>query len=203
MRAIVPTLPASSPAKAGDPVRRGVGVNHDGRGLLDTPLSRGMTTGVLATVVVLALALAPAFAGTWKHEVVPNDGDVLTYSADGKIQFYLGCGRGFALHVKYPGEAKQEGEADIAIATSKGRMTFNGDFEDPDVFGGTDFRQSYLGYLHSDPRVFGKKWNAVKARLLNMLDSNGPITISAGGRSYRLPAIEAGDWHQALDSCKN
>ena len=79
-----------------------------------------MTTGVLATVIVLALALAPAFAGTWKHEVVPNDGDVLTYSADGKIQFYLGCGRGFALHVKYPGEAKQEGEADIAIATSKG-----------------------------------------------------------------------------------
>jgi len=173
------------------------------RGLLDTPLSRGMTTGVLATVIVLALALAPAFAGTWKHEVVPNDGDVLTYSADGKTQFYLGCGRGFALHVKYPGEAKQEGEADIAISTSRGKMTFNGDFEDPSVFGGTDFRQSYLGYLHSDPRVFGKKWNAVKARLLNMLDSNGPITISAGGRSYRLPAIEAGDWHKALDSCRN
>jgi hypothetical protein len=166
-------------------------------------LSRGMTSSVLAAAAILCISLAPASGGVWKHEVDPNDGDVLTYSADGRLQFYLGCGRGFALHVKYPGEAKREGEADIAIATSRGRMTFNGDFEDPDVFGGTDFRQSYLGYLHSDPRVFGRKWNAVKARLLNLLDSNGPITISAGDHNYRLPPIEAGDWHKALDSCKN
>ena len=154
-------------------------------------------------IAMVWIGLAPASAGTWKHQVVPNDGDVLTYSDDGQLKFYLGCGRGFALHVKYPGVARKEGEADIAISTSKGRMTFNGDFEDPGVFGGTDFRQAYLGYLHSDPRVFGEKWNAVKARLLNMLDSKGPITISAGDSRYQLPPIDAGAWHKGLETCKN
>jgi hypothetical protein len=146
---------------------------------------------------------APAAAGAWKHEVVANNGDELTYRDNGKLVFYLGCGRGFALHLKYPGPAKKEGEAEIAIATSRGRMTFNGEFEDPDVMGGTDFRQTYLGYLKSDPRVFGRKWNAAKARLLNMLDARGPITISAGGHSYRLPPIDAGDWHRGLETCRN
>jgi hypothetical protein len=38
----------SSPAQAGDPVRRDVEVNHDRLGLLDAPPSRAMTTRVLA-----------------------------------------------------------------------------------------------------------------------------------------------------------
>ena len=154
--------------------------------------------------LVLALTLtSPALAGTWKHEYVSNDGNVVTYSDDGKTVFYIGCGRGFAIHVKYPATAKPKGDADIAIATARGRMTFNGSFEDPDVFKGTDFGQAYLGDMHSDPRVFGRKWNATKARVLNILDSRGPITISAEGRSYRIPAIDVtSDWHKALDECK-
>jgi hypothetical protein len=51
--------------------------------------------------------------------------------------------------------------------------------------------------------VFGTKWNATKARLLNMLDSNGPIMVSAGKSSYQLPAIDAGEWHKGLETCKN
>ena len=156
-----------------------------------------------ACVLVALVALATPAAGAWKHEVVANNGDELTYRDDGKLLFYLGCGRGFALHVKYPGPARKEGEADIAVSTSKGRMTFNGAFEDPDLFGGTDFAQTYLGYRRSDPRVFGKKWNATKSRLLNMLDANGPITITAGKHSYRLPPIDAGDWRRALEACRN
>ncbi len=163
---------------------------------------RGGLKWLASSLALVWLGLAPASAA-WKHEVVPNNGDELTYRENGKLVFYLGCGRGFALHVKYPGQASKEGEADIAISTSRGRMTFNGEFEDPEVFGGTDFAQTYLGYLHSDPRVFGKKWNATKARLLNMLDSHGPITVSAGTSSYQLPAIDAGDWHNALETCKN
>jgi hypothetical protein len=190
----------SSPAKAGDPVRRDVEADHDRLGLLDTP--RGMTTGMLATAVVL-LAISPALAGSWKHEYVSNDGNILTYTENGKTVFYIGCGRGFAIHVKYPGQARKEGEADIAISTSRGRMTFNGDFEDPEEFKGTDFRQTYLGYSRRDDQVFGKRWNATKARVLNMLDSHGPITISAGDGSYRLPAIDAaGGWHKKIDECK-
>ena len=34
-------------------------------------------------------------------------------------------------------------------------------------------------------------------------DSHGPITVSAGKNSYQLPAIDAGDWHNALETCKN
>jgi hypothetical protein len=160
---------------------------------------------------IACIGLAPAsVAGTWKHQVIPNDGDVLTYSDDGKVTFYIGCGRGFALHVKYPGAAKKEGETDIAISTAKGRMTFNGEFEEPfdakdpvPMNFATDFRQTHFGYQHSDPQVFGKKWNATKVRLLNMLDSNGPITISAEKSSYQLPAIDAGEWHKGLETCKN
>ncbi|WJR77081.1 hypothetical protein [Bradyrhizobium sp. NP1] len=158
---------------------------------------------LLAAIVASAALASPACAGTWRHEYVSNDGNVLTYSEGGKTVFYVGCGRGFAIHVKYPATAKQEGDADIAISTARGRMTFNGDFEDPEVFKGTDFGQAYLGYVHSDPRVFGRKWNATKARVLNMLDSRGPITISAEGHSYRIPPVDVtSDWHKALDECK-
>jgi len=48
---------------------------------------------------------SPSAAGSWKHQVDQNDGNILTCSDDGKVTFYIG-GRGFALHVKYPGEAR-------------------------------------------------------------------------------------------------
>ena len=138
-------------------------------------------------------------AGSWKHQVVANDGDVLTYSDDSKVTFYLGSGRGFALHVKHPGEAGKEGKARITISTAKGKMAFEVDFEQPfdardpvPMNFATEFRQTYLGYAKQVPRVFGKKWNAVKSRLLDVLDSNGPLTISAGNDSYQLSAIDAG-----------
>ena len=139
------------------------------------------------------LALAtPAGAGDWKHQVVANNGDELSYRDNGKLVFYLGCGRGFALHVKYPGPAKKQGEAAIAISTAKGRMTFNGEFEDPETFEGTDFRQTYLGYLKSDPRVFGKQWNAIKSRLHRHAGRQGSGHDS-GGR----PQLSA-----AADRCR-
>ena len=117
---------------------------------------------LLATLLALTwIGLTPASAaGAWKYEVVPNDGHVLTYSDDGKVTFYLTCGRGFALHVKYPGEARKEGSARIAIANAKAKMDFDGEFEEPvevrdpvPMKLATQFRQFYLGYLHSDSRV--------------------------------------------------
>jgi hypothetical protein len=89
-----------------------------------------MTTRLSASfIAILSLALSPA--GTWKHEHVSNDGNVLTYTENGKVIFYMGCGRGFALATKYPGKANEEGDAEIAIPTSKGRMTFKGELEVP------------------------------------------------------------------------
>jgi len=167
---------------------------------------------LLSALIALAcIALTPASAaGGWKHQVIPNDGDVLTYSEDGKVTFYLGCGRGFALHAKYPGAASRDGKARITISNGKASMAFDGEFEAPvkvedpvPMNFATEFRQTYLGYAKHDPAVFGKKWNAIKSRLLNMLDSNGPITISAGKDSYRLPPIDTGNWHKGLEACRN
>jgi hypothetical protein len=170
-------------------------------------------TTLLAAIVVIALhgLSSPASAaGGWKHQYVSNDGNVLTYTEDDKVIFYMGCGRGFAISVRYPGKAKKEGDAEITIATSKGRMAFKGEFEEPIKVSdpapmnfATTFHQAYLGYLHSDPYVFGKQWNAKKAAVLDMLDAHGPITISAGKNSYQLPAIDVtSDWHKAIDECK-
>lgn len=164
-----------------------------------------------ALIAVACVALTPASAaGGWKHQVIPNDGDVLTYSEDGKVIFYLGCGRGFALHTKYPGATNKEGKARIAISNGKASMAFDGEFEQPvkvedpvPMNFATEFRQTYLGYAKHDPAVFGKKWNAIKSRLLNMLDSNRPITISAGKDSYQLPPIDAGGWRRGIETCRN
>src|SRR5258708_25458613 len=85
---------------------------------------------IIIAIGVIGLAPASA-AGGWKYQVIPNDGHVLTHSEDDKVTFYLGCGRGFALHVKYPGEARNEGKARITISNAKTKMTFDGDFEAP------------------------------------------------------------------------
>ena len=163
----------------------------------------------LLAFICIALAPAPA-AASWKYQVIPNDGDVLTYSDDGKVTFYLGCGRGFALQTRYPGRAGKEGKARIAISTAKGRMAFDGEFVEPievqdpvPMNFATEFSQTYLGYSKQDPQVFGKKWNAIKSPLLAMLDQPGPLTISAGSNSYQLPAIDAAEWHKGLEACRN
>jgi hypothetical protein len=181
MRALHPTLPSSSPAKA-----------------------------CAVAALIVTLAASPAAAGSWKHEYVANDGNVLTYTDDGKTTFYMGCGRGFAIAVKYPGTAKKDGDAEITITTSKGKQTLKGEFEEPIEVQdpvprnfATTFRQVNLNYPHADSRIFGKEWNAKKARLLDLLDAHSPITISAGKASYQLPAIDVGaDWHNLLDVCK-
>ncbi len=162
------------------------------------------------TILVSLLCLSAASAGTWKHEYVSNDGNVLTYSEDGKIIFYMSCGRGFVIAARYPGQAKKEGDAEIAIATSKGRQALMGEFEQPVEVQdpvprnfATSFRQVNLNYPHADKRIFGREWNAKKARLLDLLDAHGPVTISAGKNSYQLPTIDvAADWHRLIDVCK-
>jgi hypothetical protein len=162
---------------------------------------------VLVMAGLIALT-SPASAGSWKYQVIPNDGHVLTYSEGDKVTFYLGCGRGFVLLAKYPGIPEKEGKARIAISTAKASMTFDGEFEEPvevkdpvPMNFATEFRQVYLGYLHTDPRVYGKKWLAIRARLYTMLGWGRPLTISAGKSSYRLPPVDVANWQAPFEGC--
>jgi hypothetical protein len=169
-----------------------------------------LATWLLTALIVPGCpGLAPAAdAGGWKYQVVPNDGHVLTYTDDGKVTFYLGCGRGFALQLKYPGEAGKEGKARITISNGNTKMTFDGEFV-PNVVVevpvpmnfATEFAQTYLGFAKNDPRVYGKKWLALRARFYALLGSGQPLTISAGKDSYQLPPIDAADWRKPFERC--
>ena len=167
--------------------------------------SFAITACVLAALVTLA---TPAAAGTWKYEIVKNDGHELTYTEDGKVTFYLGCGRFFALQVKYPGEAKKEGKARITISAAKQKMAFDGEFvpnvkvEVPVPMDlATEFAQTYLGYAKNDPRVYGKRWLALRSRFYALLGSGEPLTIAAGKSSYQFPPIDAANWRTPFERC--
>jgi hypothetical protein len=175
--------------------------------------SRQFASSQWTTACIAALALcvtARAEAGTWKHEAVPHAGNVLTYTEDGKITFYISCGRGFAIDVIYPGAAQTEGAAEITIVTSKGRQNLKGAFEQPAEVNdpgprnfATTFKQLNLGYPRNDPGLFGPEFNARKGHLLDLIDAQSPITVLAGNQSHQYPAIDvADDWHRLMDICK-
>src|SRR6516225_9617728 len=61
----------------------------------------------------------------------PCEQPSLSYVEDGKDVFYVGCGRAFGLHVKYPATPKKEGKATITLANSKTSMKVVGEFTEP------------------------------------------------------------------------
>jgi hypothetical protein len=88
------------------------------------------------------------------------------------------------------------------------QMAFEGEFvppvevDDPvPLKFATEFAQTYLGYAKNDPRVYGKKWLALRARLYALLGSGEPLTISAGKNSYQLPPIDAANWRKPFEAC--
>jgi hypothetical protein len=155
-----------------------------------------------ASIAIGWIGLAPASAGSWKYQESRSGNSNLIYSENGKATFLFGCGRAVGLHVKYPGEAKQEGNATIAISTAKARMSFDGKFEAPfDGSGAVNFVQWDLGFSRQDPELYGERWNQIKTQLLDMLDSRKPLTISAGAGSYRLPPVDVKNWRSQFDDC--
>jgi hypothetical protein len=154
----------------------------------------------LAIVSTLGVSQASAAEGAWKFEVDNRDQPVLTYIESGKEIFMMGCGRAFGLHVRYPATPKKEGRATVTLANSRTRMTFVGEFEEPDATSATTFLPWDLGYRRQDPRLYGTTWKRERDRLLDLLAS-GPITVSAEGRSYQLPAAGIPGWREAFHQC--
>jgi hypothetical protein len=154
-----------------------------------------------AAIVGLALTPARAAGGSWKYEPDSRDNPILTYSENGKTIFLIGCGRAFALNVRYPGVARTRGKASITLANSRHKMTFDGEFQVAAEDSQTNFVQWDLGFRRQDPKLYGKRWNRIKSRLLNLIASGEPLKVSSGKNSYQLPAIITTNWKEPLEAC--
>ena len=150
---------------------------------------------------VMAADSARKADGSWTFEIDERDHPGLSFSdTNNKTVFLVGCGHAFAIHAVYPGAPKKDGtKAAIAIANKHTQMTFAGEIDsgyEDDPPNTTHFLQWDLGYRRQDPNLYEKKWHRLENRLFDLLDSGQPLTISAEGKSYVLPAVNAPQWRQ-------
>ena len=134
--------------------------------------------------------------GSWKFEIDRQDRPWLGYyDTRGKTVFRIGCGTHFETDAVYPGAPpKQEHTpGSITIANGKTQMDFAGFiYAGPESFPPHTawFNQADLGY----PDLSEDKWRALENRVLDLLGSGRPLTISAEGKSYVLPPINVPRW---------
>jgi hypothetical protein len=155
--------------------------------------------GIAAVVFGFGLSEAPAgdvWKGSWKFEIDRQDQPSLSYFNTGsKTVFRISCGAHFELDAVYPGAAPKEEHTPSSITVANGRtqMDFAGfTYAGPDSFPPDTafFNQANLG----DPDLAGDKWRAQENRVFDLLDSGRPLTISAEGKSYVLPPVNAPRW---------
>jgi hypothetical protein len=173
-----------------------------------------VTAAVLLTgIAVPCFPSALAAGGTWTFVIDRQDQPDLIYSENGNDAFTLGCGLEPALYANYPGAADHTGDASITISNGTDSMVLKGtivtpptnDILDKDGLTVTtpktgdnipaQFAQWNYGFSRQDTSEETEKASdAIEARLLNMLDSKKPLTISAEGKSYALPPVNAPNW---------
>jgi hypothetical protein len=147
-----------------------------------------------------ALPAGDVWKGSWKFEIDRQDQPWLSYyDTRGKTVFRIGCGVHFEMSAVYPGAApKEDTTGSITIANGKTQMDFAGNvFHNPEVEMPTDlpfFNQADLGYARDDPELYQDKWHALENHVFDLLDSGRPLTISAEGKSYVLPPVNAPRW---------
>jgi len=162
---------------------------------------------ILVTASHFGLSAAVAVGGTskdtwkgaWKFEIDRQDQPALSYyDTRGKSVFRIGCGAHFDMRAVYPAAPKQgDTKVSITIANDKTQMDFAGttdagtEYDPPHT---TMFDQPDLGYAREDPELYEDKWHALENRVFDLLDSGQPLTISAEGKSYVLPPINARRW---------
>ena len=162
-----------------------------------------LTLGIAAVVFGLvfglgvskALAAGDVWKGAWKFQMSQDQPWLGYYDPKGKTVFLIGCGNHFEVLAVYPATPKQDGRqgTTITIASGKTQMDFAGfvdvgsEHTPPDV---KMFDQADLGF----PDLEQDKWRALENRVLELLDSGQPLTISAEGKSYVLPPVKAPRW---------
>lgn len=154
--------------------------------------------GVAACVTASPAASA---GGHWTYHEESNDGHILAFVEDGKTVFELACGRGFSLLAKHPAQAKTDGRTRIVLVSGKTRISLDGEYVPPAENSAANFYQPYLGYDKNDPRVYGKRWQELESRLLDVLESQSGFTIAAGEANYHLPGVDIDKWRRPFDLC--
>ncbi|NVN87002.1 MAG: hypothetical protein HXX15_13055 [Rhodopseudomonas sp.] len=157
-----------------------------------------MTRRLILLAAMAAISGFPAFAadGAWKFVVDDREHPILTYSVGDRDVFFVGCGHAFAINANYPGAQDRKGAASITISSAQSSMTLKGEIEEPEAgeTGPARFAQQDLGYRRQDPELYEKAWHKLEDKLFNLLDSGKPLTISAEGKSYVLPPVDAPNW---------
>jgi hypothetical protein len=160
------------------------------------PKLRGIAAVVFGFGLAEALAAGDVWKGSWKYEVDRQDQPALSYyDTRGKRIFGIACGTHFEINAVYPGAAPRKiSPGSITIASGNTQMYFAGNvFHNPEVEMPADlpfFNQADLGH----PELDKDKWSALENRVFDLLDSGRPLTISAEGKSYVLPAVKVPHW---------
>jgi len=148
-----------------------------------------------------ALAAGDVWKGSWKYELDHSHGAgnpmLAYYDTRGRTIFRIYCGTHFETDAVYPGAApKEDTTGSITITNGKTQMDFAGNVFAPSpevVEMPTDlplFNEAELGH----PELDVDKWGALENRFFDLLDSGQPLTISAEGKSYVLPPVNAPRW---------
>ncbi|HJY84909.1 MAG TPA: hypothetical protein VKK81_27980 [Candidatus Binatia bacterium] len=155
---------------------------------------------LLITTAVLLTAISASAQSAWKYEEDSRQQPSVTYYDKNNRQvFYVGCGRAFVVGAVYPAKPGKQGDkATIILSNSKTSMKIVGEFTEPNEDDPTTFVQWDLGYSRQDPKLFGKIWEREKTKLFEFLNSE-PITVSAEGHSYQIPAaVTKPDWKRKV-----
>jgi hypothetical protein len=148
-----------------------------------------------------ALPAGDVWKGSWKYELDHSHGTgnpmLAYYDTRGRTIFRIYCGTHFETDAVYPGAApKEDTTGSITIANGKTQMDFAGYVLEPSpevVEMPTDlplFNEAELGH----PEFDVDKWGALENRFFDLLDSGRQLTISAEGKSYVLPPVNAPRW---------
>ena len=141
-----------------------------------------------------ALAADDVWKGSWKFEIDRQDQPALSYyDTSGRRIFGIACGVHFEMNAVYPGAAPKEGQPPARSRSPTVRRRWTS----PATSSTTPkskcrpicrFSTRRSSALH--PELNKDKWGALENRVFDLLDSGRPLTISAEGKSYVLPAVK-------------